>query len=101
MTKKKRNHVSINGKVFLRVSCLGRGGSSRVYKVMAENDNFLALKRVQFEDADEVTVRGYKGEIDLLNKLKKVSRVVNLVDWEINEEKHTLSMVRSPFSPSS
>lgn len=92
-SRKKRNHVSINGKVFQRVSCIGRGGSSRVYKVMAENDNFLAFKKVSFEDADEATVRGYKGEIDLLKKLYQVGRVINLIDWEINEEKHTLSMV--------
>lgn len=93
-SRKKRNHVSINGKVFQRVSCIGRGGSSRVYKVMAENDNFLAFKKVSFEDADEATVRGYKGEIDLLKKLYQVGRVINLIDWEINEEKRTLSMVR-------
>ena len=95
-SRKKRNHVAINGKVFQRVSCIGRGGSSRVYKVMAENDNFLAFKKVSFEDADEATVRGYKGEIDLLKKLYQVGRVINLIDWEINEEKRSLSMVRFP-----
>ena len=64
-----------------------------MYKVMAENDKFFALKRVTFEDADEATVQGYKGEIDLLKKLEKVERVVKLYDWEINEQKQNLSMV--------
>ncbi|KAI9886299.1 MAG: hypothetical protein M1823_001908 [Watsoniomyces obsoletus] len=92
-SRKKRSHISINGKVFARLSCLGRGGSSRVYRVMAENDKVFALKRVTLEDVDEVTVRGYKGEIDLLKKLEHVERVVKLYDWEINEAKQHLSML--------
>ena len=60
---------------------------------MAENYRLLALKRVKLEDADEATVRAYKGEIDLLNKLKKVERVVSLYDWEVDEQRQLLSVV--------
>ncbi len=66
-----------------------------MYRVMAENDKIFAFKRVSLEDVDEVTVRGYKGEIDLLKKLEHVERVVKLYDWEINEAKQNLSMVSS------
>ena len=62
-------------------------------RVMAENFKLLALKRVKLEDADEATVRGFKGEIDLLQKLKNVDRVVRLYDWEVDEQRQVLSVV--------
>lgn len=93
-SRKKRNqYMSVNGKFFTRMDCIGRGGSSKVYRVMAENYNIFALKRVTLEDQDELAIQGYKGEIDLLRKLEKVDRVVRLFDFEINEEKHTLSVL--------
>ena len=92
-SRKKRNYISVNGKVFTRMDCIGRGGSSKVYRVMAENYKVFALKRVTLEDQDEAAIRGYKGEIDLLRKLENVDRVVRLFDWEINEEKRTLSVL--------
>lgn len=92
-SRKKRNYISVNGKIFTRMDCIGRGGSSKVYRVMAENYKVFALKRVTLEDQDENAIRGYKGEIDLLRKLENVDRVVRLFDWEINEEKRTLSVL--------
>jgi serine/threonine-protein kinase TTK/MPS1 len=92
-SRKKRSQVSINHKVFTRMDCVGRGGSSRVYRVMAENYKIFALKRVNLEDVDRLTLAGYKGEIDLLKKLENVDRVVRLFDWEINSDKHTLSVL--------
>lgn len=89
----KRNRLKLNGKYFTRLDCIGRGGSSRVYRVMAENSKFFALKRVSLDDADESAVRGFKGEIDLLRKLEGVERVIRLYDFELNEEKGTLSVV--------
>lgn len=92
----KRNKMKVNGKIYTRLDCIGRGGSSRVYRVMAENSKFFALKRVSLEDADELAVRGFKGEIDLLKKLEGVERVIRLWDFELNEEKSTLTVVSRP-----
>jgi len=91
--RKKRNYISVNGKLFTRMDCIGRGGSSKVYRVMAENYKVFALKRVTLEDQDEAAIRGYKGEIDLLKRLENVERVVRLFDWELNEERQTLSVL--------
>jgi serine/threonine-protein kinase TTK/MPS1 len=44
---------------------------------------------------DETAVRGFKGEIELLRRLLKVDRVVQLRDWEVNEAKQTLSVVNT------
>jgi len=97
--KKKRSHFSINGKMYAARGKIGKGGSSDVYRVMAENDKIFALKRVNLEDCNEETVRGYKGEIDLLKKLENVDRVVRLFDWEVNEQKQSLSVVSNIGPP--
>ncbi|KAF4122482.1 serine/threonine-protein kinase TTK/MPS1 [Geosmithia morbida] len=91
--KQRRNVLKVNGRCYTRLDCLGRGGSAKVYRVTAENGKMFALKRVSLENADESTVRGYRGEIDLLGKLKGVDRVINLFDYEMNDEKRVLSLL--------
>ena len=60
---------------------------------MAENYKIFALKRVSLEDADMASIAGYKGEIDLLRKLENEDRVIRLYDYEVNEEKQSLSVM--------
>ena len=91
--RQRRNVLKVNGKAYTRLDCLGRGGSAKVYRVTAENGKMFALKRVALENADEGTIRGCKGEIDLLTKLSGIDRVINLFDWEMNSEKQVLSLV--------
>ncbi|KAF2088225.1 kinase-like protein [Saccharata proteae CBS 121410] len=91
--KKRRRAFMVNGKPYQEIGRIGKGGSSDVYRVMAENGKLFALKRVKLEDADENAVRGYKGEIELLKKLEGVERVVRLFDWEVDEEKQILSVL--------
>lgn len=91
--KKKRSHILVNGKLFTQMNKVGKGGSSDVYCVMAENYKLFALKKVKLEDCDETAMRGFKGEIDLLEKLKDVDRVVRLFDWELDNEKQILSVL--------
>ena len=95
--RKKRSVLAVNGKHYSQMDRVGKGGSSVVYRVMAENFKLLALKRVKLEDADEAAVRGYKGEIDLLDKLKNVERVVRLYDWEVDNQRGILSVVRNQY----
>jgi serine/threonine-protein kinase TTK/MPS1 len=92
--KKRAILLRVNNRMYTRIECVGRGGSGKVYRVSAENGHMLALKRVSIEHADEATVRGFKGEIDLLKRLRGVERVIELIDWELNEEKKMLSLVR-------
>jgi serine/threonine-protein kinase TTK/MPS1 len=94
--KQRRNVLRVNGKCYTRLDCLGRGGSAKVYRVTAENGKMFALKRVSLENADEHTIKGYRGEIDLLTKLKAVDRVIDLYDHEMNSEKQVLTLVCCP-----
>ncbi|CAK7225815.1 hypothetical protein SBRCBS47491_006017 [Sporothrix bragantina] len=91
--KKPRILLKVNGRSYQRVDCVGRGGSGKVYKVTAENGKMFAMKRVSLENADESTIRGFMGEIDLLKKLSGVDRVIQLFDFEMNNEKHMLSLL--------
>lgn len=94
--KKRSIILKVNGRSYQRVDCIGRGGSAKVYRVTAENGKMFALKRVNIENADETMLKGYKGEINLLQKLTNVERVIQLYDFELNEEKHVLSVVSEP-----
>lgn len=91
--KKRQVLLRVNGRIYTRIDCIGRGGSGKVYRVSAESGKMLALKRVSLESADENTVRGFKGEIDLLKRLHGVDRVIQLIDHELNLEKQLLSVV--------
>lgn len=97
--KKRRGHMTVNGKVYTQLDKLGKGGSGQVYRVMAENGRLMALKRVKLEGLDEQAIMGFKGEIDLLQKVRNERRVVNLYDYQVDDEKQCLSMVRicTPF----
>ncbi|SPQ19360.1 f78984c4-1909-4808-8479-3ca6319ef20c [Thermothielavioides terrestris] len=92
-SKKKQFLFRVNGRMYTRLDTLGRGASSKVYRVSAENGKILALKRVSLEGLDDRTIKGYKGEIDLLKRLSGVNRVIQLIDHEFNEEKQMLSIV--------
>lgn len=96
--RKSRSKFKVNGKDYTQMKRIGKGGSSDVYQVMAENQKMFALKRVKLEGADENAIAGYKGEIELLKKLENVERVVRLIDYQIDEERQCLYVV-SPSSP--
>ncbi|KAH7137312.1 kinase-like domain-containing protein [Dactylonectria estremocensis] len=91
--KQRRNILRVNGNAYTRLDCLGRGGSAKVYRVTAENGGMFALKRVALENVDQSTLRGYQGEIELLQKLNKVERVIRLHDHELNSEKKVLTLL--------
>jgi len=93
-TRKKRQHVVVNGRQYLRLDQIGRGGSAKVYKVMAENFKMLAMKKVSLDKQDEASIRGFKQEIDLLERLENEDRVVHIYDYEVNDEKGTLTVVK-------
>ena len=88
--KSEKNQIRFKSKPFTRMEVLGKGGSSVVYRVMAENYRCFALKRVNLKDADEHSIAGFRGEIDLLKRLDKVERVVRLIDYHVDEGREKL-----------
>ncbi|KAJ1659381.1 Serine/threonine kinase mps1 [Dispira simplex] len=82
-----RKHIYINGIPHVRLGLLGRGGSSKVYKVMSQSNQLLAVKKVALSKADPVTVKGYINEIELLQRLSHSEYIIRLVNSEINYPK--------------
>ena len=95
-TSTKKGTVTLNGRTYIRLDTIGRGGSSKVYKVMTSaSSKFFALKKVSFDKADSSAIVGYKNEIALLRKLGADSseRIVRLYDFEVNDSKGYLMML--------
>lgn len=94
--------LSINGKSFMSLSLLGKGGSSVVQRVISCQDGAIyALKRIQIssndqEDADAV-FHSYTNEIDLLKRLQGSSPyIIELVDHVINTAERSIAMLLEP-----
>lgn len=83
---KRKKVIVVNSHQYEKLELIGRGGTSKVYKVRRIDTNkHLAIKKVAFDLFDETCVNGFKGEIDLLTRLKHELRVVRLVDHTIND----------------
>jgi serine/threonine-protein kinase TTK/MPS1 len=62
---------------------IGKGGSSRVYKVLSNNNQMFAVKRVSLDRTDQETMSGYMNEISLLKRLEGNHRIIRLIDSEV------------------
>lgn len=74
--------LQVNGRVYHRLGILGRGGSSKVYRVTTERNDLLALKRVDTRN-DSESRASFINEITLLRKLAGKPEIIQLVDSEI------------------
>ncbi|GBE84902.1 predicted protein [Sparassis crispa] len=77
-----RNMV-VNKKAYARLDLIGKGGSSRVYRVMNGTNEIYAIKRVALDKTDAETMSGYMNEIALLKRLEGNSRIIRLMDSEL------------------
>jgi len=87
--------VTVGGNRYIKLDVIGRGGSSKVYRVLGQNMEIYALKRVNLQTTDETssTIMGYKNEIELLRKLRENKYVIQLMDAEIREEHKMIDIV--------
>ena len=73
----------MNKKAYARLDMIGKGGSSRVYRVMNNANEIYAIKRVSLDKTDSETMSGYMNEIALLKRLEGNSRIIRLIDSEV------------------
>ncbi|KAG9077038.1 Dual-specificity kinase, spindle pole body (SPB) duplication and spindle checkpoint function [Ceratobasidium sp. UAMH 11750] len=77
----KRDRFICNKQEYTCIDCIGRGGSSKVYKVISPANKVYALKRVRLDSkVDEETMRGYVNEMQLLKRLDGNERIIKLID---------------------
>ncbi|KAK4049004.1 Serine/threonine kinase mps1 [Microbotryomycetes sp. JL201] len=91
--KKGQSVIIVNGKAYARAGILGKGGSSRVYRVLDEKNNLFAIKKVDISKNDAESRASFINEIHLLEKLRGNPQIIRLVDSEINDQKKVLLMV--------
>lgn len=90
---KRKKIILVNNSQYEKLELIGRGGTSKVYKVRSlSSKKTYAIKKVTFDQFDEACVKGFKGEIDLLAKLRNEPRVVQLHEYAINDGNIFLTM---------
>lgn len=67
----------------MRLDLIGKGGTSRVFRVMTGANEVYAIKRVALDKTDPETMSSYMNEIALLRRLDGNSRIIKLIDSEI------------------
>ncbi len=76
---------------------VGKGGTSKVYRVMNSANEVYALKRVALDRTDRDAIAGYMNEIALLKRLEGNRRIIRLFDSEVkhgpNGSKGYLSLI--------
>ncbi|KFM29322.1 putative serine/threonine-protein kinase mps1 [Auxenochlorella protothecoides] len=87
------NTVVVKGISYTKLECVGRGGSSKVYKVMAPNRKIFALKRIRLTGRDSEAAAGFIDEITLLNSLRGKSNIIQLIDAEVYRAEGIIFMV--------
>lgn len=76
-------HMVVNKKAYARLDMIGKGGSSRVFRVLNHANELYAIKRVSLDKTDAETMNGYMNEIALLKRLEGNSRIIRLIDSEL------------------
>ncbi|XP_006898492.1 PREDICTED: dual specificity protein kinase TTK-like isoform X1 [Elephantulus edwardii] len=78
--------ITVKGRIYSILKQIGSGGSSKVFQVLNEKKQILAIKYVNLEEADNQTVESYRNEIAYLNKLQQHSdKIIRLYDYEITD----------------
>ena len=87
------NMVIVRGIQYTKLECVGKGGSSKVYKVMAPNKKIFALKRIRLNGRDQEAATGFLDEITLLSRLRGKSNIIQLIDSEVHKRDGIIYMV--------
>ncbi|XP_006462735.1 hypothetical protein AGABI2DRAFT_224326 [Agaricus bisporus var. bisporus H97] len=75
--------IVVNKRPYARLDLIGKGGSSRVFRVMSHNNDLYAIKRVSLDRTDNEMMAGYMNEIALLKRLEGNHRIIRLIDSEV------------------
>ena len=75
--------VVVRGVKYLKLECVGQGGTCKVYKVLCPKRKTYALKRIRLQGREKETIAGFMDEIRLLQSLRGKENIIQLVDAEV------------------
>ncbi|EFA79095.1 TTK family protein kinase [Heterostelium album PN500] len=73
----------VNGKSYLKIEFIGKGGSGKVYKVLSQDLKIYALKYVCLKSGDN-DIESQLNEIEMLKKLNRFDNIIKLIDNEVD-----------------
>jgi len=85
--ERKKKLIKINGKNYLKIQKIGEGGSGKVYKIIDEGLQILALKKIKTSKYDQDTLHNCLNEISILKTLMHRPRVVQIKNADISFNK--------------
>ncbi|CDF40428.1 Serine/threonine protein kinase [Chondrus crispus] len=92
---KHESMLTVNKRQYLILSNAGRGGCSKVLKVLSQDMELLAIKCVKVPASSHfgTTLVSYANEMELLKKLRGFSSIIQLLDAEDQYDCRTIKMV--------
>ena len=89
-----RNAVSVDGATYAKLALVGRGGSSKVFRVLSSDGRVLALKRIRLRGQEiDHSFAGYANEITLLRRLAGKPGIVRLFAADVQQNTGSIHMV--------
>ena len=88
--------ATVNGKIYIKLKQIGRGGTSIVYRVLDEKSEMYALKCINLENVSETDVANYLNEVTLLEKLRDSPGIIRMFEYELIPNK-MMYIVRSEW----
>ncbi|KAH3682719.1 hypothetical protein WICPIJ_006309 [Wickerhamomyces pijperi] len=77
--------ITVNGRSYEKLELIGKGGSSKVFKVKSNENKVYAIKKISLDEFETSSIVGFRGEIDLLKRLREEERVVKLIDESLDQ----------------
>lgn len=78
--------IQVGSNRYIPLGCIGKGGSSKVYKVLSEDLNLYALKKVSLKNTDPNTTESFLNEIQLLKRLQHHPTIIRYVDSQVTDQ---------------
>jgi serine/threonine-protein kinase TTK/MPS1 len=83
--------ITVNNVQYAVFQEIGRGGSSTVVKAFSPNYQILAIKTVRYSDPREFNL--YMKEVESLQRFRGNQSIIQLQDYEVDEEEGLIQMV--------
>lgn len=87
------NSVTVHNVKYTVLECVGKGGSSKVYKVISPEHKIFALKRIKLEGREKEAAAGFMDEITLLKRFTGRHHIIQLVDSQIFRDSGIIYMI--------